>query len=259
MSSLCQKSTDEDLIGGAQLDYFGSRSFRVVLFFQRTVVLVIFVVAHRFSKYKMRTNPESAVLILPSYFEFVYCLVAVNIFFETVNIIATASGIFSFISSMFSVIDVVVIMFFRLSLSFFYLQSGAGTKDVRKAAQNGAIGAAVILFIVGAASLCKINGNIEAGFSILAAATFAALILVLIVFLLPQHMLYRRPAINPVCVGSIFSISWLLINNFLGYYQVNYSSCSVVAHIFVFGGIIEPVLLLYSLYIDSNVSPISLS
>ena len=247
--SVCQKSTDEALIGGAQLDYSDSTSFRVALLMKRITALLIFIIAQQYTKHKMKTSPHAAVLLLPAYCEFVYWLLAANMLFALLHVVETISSSFSAARSLIGIVDILIGVFFTWFLLIFYMQSGAGTKDMIKAAKYSGLMVALVFIDVFIAYSFKTAGNIQAGFATLALASCSALVFCSTLLLLP----YKRPAFRPLCICIICNVTWILINNFTGYYQVDYSSCSIFLYIFIYDGIVNPIVVIYSLYIDSNV------
>jgi hypothetical protein len=251
--SICEKSTEEDLIGGAQLDYRNSRSFRAALLLKRIAVLLIFIIAQQYSKYKMKTRPNTAILLLPAYCEFVYWLLATNILFALINVVATFSSSFNTANAIFGIIDILIGVFFSWFLFVFYMQSGAGVKDMIKAAKYSVFVSALVFIDVFVAYSFKSGGHIRAGFITLAFASCVTLMFFSAVLLLPESIVYKRPAFRPLCISLICSVTWILFNNLTGYYRVDYSSCSIFAYIFVYEGVVSPFAILYSLYIDSNV------
>lgn len=250
MGNHCTHSPEKGSIGGTRVDFVDSNEFQSILFLSRILAVSIFLTAQQYAKYRMRRSHDAVILILPSYLEYLYCLLFVNLVLGVLSfsIRSVRYNIF------FIIFDITLSGFFTNSVFFFFLQTGAGKMDIIRAARAGFIVSCLVCIDVITGVVLREMGYQLAGFLVFLFASASYFVFSITLLLLPPHIVHRRHAFTPMGFSAALGGAWYVINNFLGYFGVGSSNCSFYGFIFLYSGTIQPLFILYAFYIDSNVS-----
>jgi uncharacterized membrane protein YiaA len=250
--SHCRDILENQYDGNSMLETFHI-DIIVLLRFISTIILLGIVVKNK-QRASREDGRQASLLILPSYYAYIFVLIIYFLFFGLMNIFIAGYNTIIYLMSL----DIGINHSLSEGLAFFFLQHGAGTYSFQRSILFGVIfgiAAFFVFFLI--LTTGNNNGNdLDLNKKTYFAHTlFSAIIISFysIILLVPDKYIYRRPAFYPYAIFSIFeSIAWM-ISALLIYLEIKEGFCVLLSCKIIFVGVLHPVFAVYSLAKDSEV------
>lgn len=248
--TVCKNLTDGEDFGLLSLQiapYFYIGIFRLLSF------LVLFIMFYYCKKYAQRTGNLGIAryfLVLPIYLDFLRFLIFYCAVIGGLNVLLRGF----FVSPVALSAQLGGFHFFYEGLWFFLTQFGAGRKAFLWATGFGLLSGCVSFFTFLFATYYLENDDDDAAFVILMCYNVVYAAISLTPILIPIQHLYRRPAmLGYTCVQVGYYGLWIVCVVFV-YFEQDVGYCLGAANYILFDGILKPMIIFYTLSIDSQVS-----
>ena len=188
-------------------------------------------------------------VVLPVYHDVLNAFILWSIIFGIVDITNQSNR-----SVHYSVAaDLSIFHFLVESLSFYLIQPGAGKNDFRRGLMCG-LGSMLLSGITFVLSETLYQSYQKAPVIVFSIFNSVLILYYAILLVTPLKIIFKRPALVPFSSFMLlYNLVWLIMN-YLTYRHASGSICAVYAVYAVLDGILVPIVLYYTLSLDSQVS-----
>lgn len=233
-------------------------SYLYIGIFRLLSFIILFIIFYYSKKYAQRTGNLGRArffLILPIYMDFLRLLILYCFFVGVVNIVFR-----NFFLSPFTLsLQLGGFHFFYEGLWFFFTQFGAGRKAFLRSSSFGLLSGAVSFFAFFTAMHFMDDGDDDSANYILLAYNVMYVGMSLLPICIPTELLYRRPAMLPYSVMQVAYYALFIIAVVLVFFGVDAGYCVAATNYILLDGILKPVIIFYTLSVDSQVLNFSTS
>lgn len=228
--------------------------FNGIILLRLTSCVILFLLILKNKSRAGRENGRRAgLLVLPSYYPLVWVTIAYYFLFALLHLMMTDFGDYVVLISL----DVAVSHTLTEGLAFFLMQHGAGVYAFQRSlvfATGAGIFSFFIFYFIFTVTWDD-NDSYLTRQTYFAHAMFSALVLsfYILIVIIPERILYRRPALNTFAKYCIIENAvWLLASSLI-YTEDTAGYCTVLAGEIIFISILHPIVFIRSLAKDSEV------
>ncbi len=238
---------------------FGLLSLRIYDFlyigiFRFLSFIVLFIGYYIYKRYVIKSGSvisSKFFLLLPIYYDYLRFLILFSLIIGILNVIPQLSS--TMLSPWGLSLQLGGFHFFYEGLYYFFIQYGAGRNAFMKSFIF-----AIISFVFTSISFLEAayyyrNDNEFVYFIVMLQYNVILVALYSVTIAVPMDYIYRRPAMRYYAViQSVYYLLWILAL-FLTHYGVDAGYCVAAATYLSLDGVLKPVVIFYSLSIDSQV------
>jgi hypothetical protein len=214
---------------------------------------VLFLGYYQYRRYVNKQGKNAGFyIILPLYYDFLRLLIAYSLIIGLFNVANPKEN--KITSPVGLGLQLGGFHFFYEGLWYFMMQYGAGRKSFRDSAVFGFIVAAFTYFTFYFAAMAYINGLEDIFFALMTMYNVVLVLMYLSSVIVPVSLLYRRPAQLVYSVfNCVYYSAWALAIC-TSHFGNDFGYCVAASNYLLSDGILRPIIMFYTLSMDSQVS-----